>query len=495
MWEYASIPAPVDGLNLRDSPYTIKPTEATQLDNYLVFDWGIRECGALQTVTNPVGSNPLYQMVYFKTTAQSGKHLVFGNNKVYLASELGFPSATDKTGALTITTNVWRPVFFNKKIFFFNGTNAGLIYDIAADTLAAHSLTGPANPEYLTCGWNYKQRLYAIEKDTTKVWYAGLSAISGAMTSFDVGDYVRLFGTLSFGFTWSLNQGLSNEEVWGVCTTEGEILLYSGDYPGAANWSIITRVRIPPPLGNQSFIQLGQDVLIVTTRGVISLSGIISSRGMNESFYNVSLKLGPNFGGVDVPPVQDLFFPIIYFASESAAYIYALNYERGAWSRISTGLTGTITAMTIYDGALAGSYPPTPPTVGSSSSLIFATSNNAVRINSDSSGNSVSHVWKTGFLPIVPNKQKLAHQIRAFGRCVNGTQSFINSAGVYFDVPTSPAQTDTQTKTSAGTNYVYQDLGAVGAGKRPSVVFSKTSAGEGNELVGFDFFYTLGGEL
>lgn len=493
------LPPPIDGLNLRDSPYFIKQTEATRLDNYKIFDWGIREVGYSSAGTNPVGSSPIRQIVYFKTPSGTLSHLVCGNNKVYLVTSNTFGSATNKTGALTITSSYWVPCFFNKKIFLFNKTDVGLIYDISGATLANDSLTGPSpNSSVLSQGWNYKQRLYAIEGLTTKYWYLpGIGDISGAMSSEDIGDYFKLFGTLLFGTSWSNNSGLTNEEYMVLVTTEGEVFVYSGDYPGADNWQLVTRVQIPLPLGNQSYIHTGQDILIVTALGVISLSAVISTRSDDQRYYNISSKLGQSFGSVDIRPIKDPLAPFIYFAAATSDYIYCLNYERGAWSRILTGVSGgTITGISYYDGALAGSAPGTPPPAPSTggSALIVTYSDNSIYEYVDGIANSKTHRWDTGFLPIEPNKQKQLDHVRVFGSLYGGT-TFTTAVGCYFDAYSSAVGSDNKTTTPGSSDYVYLDLYPTGVGKRPLLSFSKTSDNESNVISGVEIFYTTGGVL
>ena len=492
--ETVPIPAPIDGLNLRLAPDAISATEAVQLDNYLVYDWGIRETGSLTTLANPETSVAVGQSVFFKEADNDAFQLYFVNNKAYRASLSGWGSPTNLTGALTITNDGWRPCFFKGRIFLANGVNVGLIYNIAAATLAADTWTGTTS-DNITQWWTYKERLYGIKKNSSIFCYTDdPDVVSGALVEYDTGRFLESFGKLLFGTSWSVNQGNYNEQLNVVVSTDGEVLIYSGDSPEAANWQLISRVQIPPPLGSQSFIRIGQDILIVTSRGVVSLGAVVSGKGDVEQYFNVSIKLGDTFGSVDVKPIRDRVKPFIYFPSRSANYIYVLNYERGAWSRIVTGLSGTITALSIIDDVVAGSYP-TPP-VGTPDSaasyLMIFTSTGAIRYVVHETGGSVSHTWKTGFMPIDPKKNKQCHKLRVRGRLYGGS-NFISTASVGFDSAALTPTSDTKSQAASSGVYIYQELLGSGVGKRPYVVFSKTDAGEINDIFGFDLFFTTVG--
>lgn len=481
------VPAPVDGLNLRTSVYELGPKEAIQLDNYLVFDWGIRECGNFSALTQPT-TGAIGQLIYFKDTNGAAMQLICMANKVYSVNNANWSTPTNLTGALTITSDAWRYCFFKKRIFMVNATNVGLIYSISGSTLAADTWTG-LTTDNASQVFSYKQRVYYIQKNSTSVWYGPVSSVAGALTEFDVGEFLEDYGTLLFGCSWSVNQGQQNEQLFVLVTLAGEVLIYSGDYPAAPNWTILTRVQIPTPIGNQAFIRLGQDILIVTYRGVISLAGVVSGRYEEEPYYNTSLKLGDSFGSVNVKPARDPRLPFLYFASSSAQYIFALNFERGAWSRIDTTVgSGTIGALSFFDNGVTGNY------------LNVAFSNQTSKLLDDTAGNTATHAWRTGLMNIEPTRQKHVKFLRVYCRNISGTAQIANSVSVRMDNLFGSPSTDNRTTdisaltpALSGYGYSEQQLNPNGLGKRPSIIFSKTSTGEQNEIAGLDLFYSKTG--
>ena len=477
------LPAPIDGLNLRASPFDLQITEAQQLDNYLVYDWGIRETGAFTSLTHPE-SGTIGQLIFFKDDNGAAQMLICLANKVYSVNNPGWTSPTNLTGALTISSNAWRYCFWKKRIFMVNGTNNGLIYSISGGTLAADTFTG-LTTDNASQVFSFKQRIFYIEKNSTSVWYGTESAVSGALSEYDVDDFLEDYGNLLFGTSWSVNQGSYNEQLFVLVTTNGEVLIYSGDSPDADNWALVTRVSIPIPIGNQAFIRIGQDLFICTYRGVVSLGAVVAGRQDEERYYNVSGKVADQFGmAANVPPIKDPSRPFVFFPGSAAQYIFALNNERGAWSRIDTTLgSGTITAMAFWED-----------TSGNGNFLMPSFSNSTTKRLDDSIGNSASHAWRTGFLPVEPDKYKQVNKVRAIGRNTAGTAQFVNSVSCRFDVLTGNTQSDTKTTTTSSTSYADHELQPVGVGRRPSLIFSKTSSGEQNELTGCDLFYTTGGQ-
>lgn len=476
------LPAPIDGINLRKAPHELALTEARELENYLIFDWGIREAGNTGTLTNPgTAAKPVKTIIPFKSVTGTAKQLICTDSKVYVTSSSSWGSTTDKTGALTITLGTWQYEYFNKKIFLHNGTDDALVYDIAGDTLAASGFTGLSpDDQVLICPWNYKNRLYSIEQSNPRFAYTNTNdAVSGAMTLIDLAPVLLQTGPLLFGTGWSVNQGLSNEELCVFVSAMGDVLVYSGDNPSADNWQLVNRVSIPMPIGNRAFLRFGQDVLIVTARGVVSLARVIAAQEKKEEYFVVSSKLGNSFSGANVKPAVDPRQPFIYFAGASAGVIYVLNYERGAWSTLRLPAT-TINTFGFFDSGTEGQY------------LIAGMSDGSVIRLDDSGGNTMAHTWRPGYFDFGTPAKKQITAVRVVGRNISGADQFSNTVNIGLEfLETLPA--DTRTTTGIGTFYTYQELQPPGIGKFICPVFAKASTGERNEINGAEIYYEEGG--
>lgn len=481
------IPAPIDGINKRAAPHQLQPTEARELINYYINDSGITEGGAFLDITDGTFGG-VFTLVPYGQVSASNLLAVTENYKLLRMDGVAFGGATDITGALTITDRRWQYCFFNDYIFLFNGTDPGIIYNPAAGTAAAHGLTGPApDADVLVQGWNYKNRLYAVQANSTLVWYGAVGAITGAMTSFDLGQVLENYGNIVFGTTWSINQGTTNEDLWVVVTTCGEVLIYSGDYPAAANWQLINRITIPVPVGNRAFVRVGQDVLIVTRLGVVSLSAVVANRESTNSYFTVSAKLGGFYNWVDCVPEKDQNKPYIYFSAFEITpglvvhpYILVLNIERGAWSALDPDLDS-------YALAFAQKY--------ATDGYCITSDGDAVKLLDNSQQSGVAHTWRTGWLNFGTNVLKKIKSLRLILRNLTGSITANNRALIGGDFTEPTTGESVRSKTLTSQTYYTEELSPQSpTAARLSVVFQKTSlSSEYNELLGADVFYQEGG--
>ena len=508
------IPPPVDGLNQIASPASFLPTEARILDNYLVYDDGIRQVGAPATNANVTGSPNIIGMLFpYFLDDGSARLLMANNQKIYrLSSASGSP--TDKTGTACSgsTTNIWNPCFHNKRIFLFDGINTPKVHDRAdGSNCADFNGTGPTIANLIQ-GFTYKRRLRVIQKDSTSYWYSPVDDVgtgAGAYTQVDLGTVFETGGNLWCGFSWSINQGLSSEELACFMNISGEVVVYSGDYEGAANWQVIARVRLPAvdnataPQSRQPFIKTANDVYFVTKRGAVSFSSVFTGAFAAAPLYTLSRKIKDR-STFPCTPAIDPSRPFIFFSGEDkgtsllkgrsgysdSASIFVLNYERGAWSRII--LQGLTLSRQPYSLAVFGDV------------LMIGTGGTGVALHyldlSDSSyaTSAMSYKWATGWFDFGTPLQKHSKHIRVLGTNYEADGSFKNTASIstqYTDL-TSPATSSATTALSANVNTL-QELAPPGTGSRFSYYFNRsgtTGVSEKNVIQGFEATYELGGD-
>lgn len=495
------IPAPVDGLNLTQIPFIttglnvtyskllpgLQATEARDLTNYYVFDWGIRQRGAANLVKNY--ATELFVFVSFVDGSGADKMIICTDNKMYRMANITdtAPTALVLSG---ITNNFWRWSIFNKHIFFFNNTDAGWIYDITAGTIANDGFTGPTSGSVsLLQHWSYKDRLYAVQGNSTIFWYGGVDAITGAMTSVDLGTIFQRSGKLLCGFSWTYNQGQLNSDICVFLSDQGEVLFYSGSYPGDAAWTFIGRTFIPKPRGDETFQKVGQDVYILTSRGIIPISQVFSGRN-DFDYFTVSRNLGPFMN--DVIGVDRGFadsWPFLYYVSGDGMHLYVLNYERGAWSKLDlrdiVGGGDFIECCMTFGGLLF---------IGLHQGKMY----NLPAPDSGTSSNTINYSWKTPFLNFGTQQQKHSKMIRVLGRDKASSPAAVSnrvSISSNFVDPASPAY-DSANTVVTDSSYQQQELAPPGSGRWLSYCFSQSTASTVlNEIQGFDVIYEEGGYL
>lgn len=114
----------------------------------------------------------------------------------------------------------------------------------------------------ITCGCSHKGRLYTSDGDTVE--YSALSAVTGAMSgSFQISDFMAGQKVVRI-FSVSINPSITTENVFVAFGQGGRVLVYGGDYPGSATWSIIAIYDMPAPISNVGFVEIDGDIFVAT---------------------------------------------------------------------------------------------------------------------------------------------------------------------------------------------------------------------------------------
>lgn len=156
-------------------------------------------------------------------------------------------------------------------------TSAGVDTNLVPGIVFPDSLT-TADMSYV---WVYKNRLWFAQKDSLNTWYMkAADAVGGETEVYPLGGILGRGGHVLWGQTWSLDSGaeggLSEQMV--ICSSEGEIAVFQGSYPGGGlgSWSVVGTYRIGTPLGNRAHFRGGGDIAVATSVGLIPLSKAIS---------------------------------------------------------------------------------------------------------------------------------------------------------------------------------------------------------------------------
>lgn len=503
----AVIPAPLGGLNLTGSPvYSpqlqgsgigIDITEARKLDNYWIFDSGIRQIPEYVQMYALTGANSNFNAL------NSYDSILFyaSQRKLFKRTSLSLGADTDVTGAATITLDDWNPCIFAKKIFLFNGADTPLYHDYGGGNFTAFSATGPTVAN-LKQGCAYKSRLYIVEKSSTKVWYGAVDAFSGTFLSFDIGS-ILTYGssTLLACFTWSYNQGQQNEELFVFLTSRGEVLIYSGDYPSHPNWQLVVKTTIPLPGGydvtasGQPFCNVGNDVYITTQRGVIPLSSIVAGLTAVHSDYAISRKIKNQIANDTKGGAVDRINPFVYFRdSLDLASMYVLNYERGAWSHMSltfptvNSQAQVVISVQFFLGATIISTGSVAGTGGGIGYINMAAG----------APNTQTYRWATPYIDFLSGKicQSVKAQVVSSNYEENSTVKTTLGVGADFAEPGALAYDTKNTDVTANIP-ITQELSTPGVGTSLSYVFNRVGASSGtekNEIHTMRAFYQAGGD-
>ena len=277
---------PVMGWNTKDALSAMGPEYAVEAENF--FSEGSSVDLRSGSLIYGTGYGASVLLAAFEYIDSSGTHYFLAfNDKVWNTSASG--AATDITGAGTVDgAGEVYCVNFKGRVYM-KGYNAGSdsYYWAGSGNITAAAFTGPSGDDKAL--WRitiYKNRIYFLGFDAS-TWYADVNALTGALTQFDFASQLRLGGTLWFHGSLSQSNN-NNEERFVVISEAGEVLIYSGDYPGsAATWGLVGRYYIAPPVGRRSFFYWGTDIIVITRTGLISLSDVIAA-GARSDFSALS---------------------------------------------------------------------------------------------------------------------------------------------------------------------------------------------------------------
>lgn len=365
-----SIPAPTGGWNARDALDTMDENQAIRLDNYFPDTSAVvlRNGFRVHSTGVGTGTSKVEMMAEF-SSATGTRHLIAAaDNKIYNATTIGV-AATNITGAAVITLNRWQTINFratgNNYLIMVNGTDQPLSWD--GTTLASCAYTGITDENAIHIN-AYKRRVYLTEKNTCNVWYGAVGAFSGACTVFDVSPLLTRGGFLMATATWSRDGGSGPQDLFVFISSMGEVLVYSGDDPGATNWVIVGRFFAAPPIGRRCFFSLDSDLILITTEGLLPMTALISSGqsagetpkltdSIQQAFNSAAASYKDNFGWepvvyhkgryllVNIPTIEGV-------TSEQAV----MNLLTGSWCRF-TGMNAsswTTFNSKIYFGGMTG---------------------------------------------------------------------------------------------------------------------------------------------
>lgn len=169
-------------------------------------------------------------------------------------------------------------LFFNNTITYFGETSWRP--GVTGNPQYNGSAWGLAGYTYSTIlpfgGCAYKERAYHLGRFSTKYAYTGIGAITGACTEVDLATVLRFSGYLYAIAPVSLSEGINQELDLAFIFSSGEVLVYSGSNPAAANWTLVGRFMIPPPVYFNAVVEANGDVFVISKSGLISLRSLFT---------------------------------------------------------------------------------------------------------------------------------------------------------------------------------------------------------------------------
>jgi hypothetical protein len=227
-----TVPAPVGGLNGRDSLAAMPPKDAFVLDNWVPGTATVDARGGhSQHVAAAHVGGPVESLIaYVGGSVANKKLLAFGNGKIVDVTTNAPPAALQAGRNSNKIVHTMFSNAGNQFLIGVSGLDVAFSFDGTTVTnLVITGLTGSAAT--LSHVFAFKGRLYFAQKDQLGFYYLGVGNIQGAASYFDLSQIARKGGYLVATASFSSDSGNGPSDYIVFITSEGEYLVYAGTDP------------------------------------------------------------------------------------------------------------------------------------------------------------------------------------------------------------------------------------------------------------------------
>ena len=276
--QLTSLPAPIGGLNVRDSLALMPANDALVLTNWVAQQYGVRaRKGYSEWAINLTGGEVKTVMPYLPDRS------VPASDKIFAATDTNIYDVTSSTNAPPVSAVLSGGSDAGRFSFVSMSNSAGSFLLAASHAGGYRYWDGAAWQTPVLVGLNnsdvvyvttWKRRVWFVKKSTSEVYYGGLDAVTGTWTKFDLGPFLMHGGKIACIATWSIDAGEGIDDLLVFVGENGDVLIYKGTDPTSAttfekvgSWYV---GRLP--VGKRCVQVLGGDLLILSEMGLQPLS-------------------------------------------------------------------------------------------------------------------------------------------------------------------------------------------------------------------------------
>lgn len=347
-----STPAPFRGWNARESLALMDPGDAVELKNWFPEGEKVRiRKGSASHATGMGSTGSIETLMPFSAAGTDTLFAAVGSEiyDVTAAGAVGTAAVTGASNARFQWTNHGNAASNN--LVLVNGEDAMLVYNGSA--WSAPTVTGATSSTFAHIT-SYQRRLFAVQKDTLTCWYFNLQAIAGPVNPLRFDPYCKLGGTLMAVGNWTRDGGDGGfDDILIALTSNGELLAFKGTDP--ANPSTFVHLgtfNMAPPTGRDCMLNIGGELVILTTEGTIAVSSVLPNEGIVtetisdrivnawDSAWDV---FGANWGWkLTYFPTGKMMLANIPRTTNKLADQYVMNTRTKAWCRFTGWNVNTI---------------------------------------------------------------------------------------------------------------------------------------------------------
>lgn len=342
------VKAPFGGWNARDDITDMPAEDALVLDNLIPGDASVSLRRGKRDHCSGMNSPVLTLMEYSPPTGSASLFAAI-TDKIFNVTVSGVIDPGTDAVVSSLSNGRWSHTMFATSggnfLLCVNGANGLRSYNGSA--WATESLTGVTAANLVTIT-SHQSRVWMIEENTMKVWYLDPLAKSGTATSIDFAALSKLGGKLMAMASWTRDSGVGIEDLAVFITSQGEVHIYAGSDPASADtWSRVGTFKIAEPIGRRCLIKVGGDIGVLTTQGLVPLSGVLSraesaqgqvaiSDKVRDAYTKAQSRSRTMFGWqVTEFPTGKLLIVNVPIAENVTAEQFVMNSVNGKWCRFS----------------------------------------------------------------------------------------------------------------------------------------------------------------
>ncbi len=346
-----SVPAPIGGLNVRDSVANMPIQDAVVMENWFpsTTSADVRNgYTAWSTFTGLCQGIIVYKGIsatkVFPCVKNGSTYSIFEGTSAGALSTAVVGGGGATVQALTSTRYDHQNFGTTGGEFIsaVNGTDVPLQYD--GTTWIASTMTNGTPASFFTVGV-YGTRLWYVPNNSRSVYYQQLAAITGATTQYNLGPVLKEGGYINSIITVTDSANTLADYIV-FLTSEGELVAYTGD--PASTFTRVAQFRIGRPVcrGNNCWVKWGADALVLCADGVYPIRKAIEAN-KTDDLLAVSDKIRPLLNGdliahgakkgwtLKVHPTGAKLVVNVPYNEDSVSYQYVMNTQTGAWTKFT----------------------------------------------------------------------------------------------------------------------------------------------------------------
>lgn len=351
-----SLPAPIQGWNVRESVANMDPTYAFLLDNWFPTTSDI--VGRLGSAVHSTGLNDSHgnpaqvnSVLVYKPSA--GAEKIFGCASQYIYDSTAVGAATIDVSGLSNAN--WQSINYSTLggayLMAVNGVDHLQLFDgstwqTVTGTSSPFAITG-VDTSTLSSINVHMNRIWFVQANSQLCWYLPFQSIGGAATQFNLTGVFQKGGFIVAMGTWTSDGGTGLADYAVFISSQGEVAVYQGTDPsGVDTWALLGVYNIGIPIGGpRCYKKYGSDILILTSDGVVPGSQAFSSGRTTEkialtdviqgAFANAVQNYGTQFGWEFTQfPLGNMLVVNVPVGVGSQVQ-YVMNTLTGAWCSFS----------------------------------------------------------------------------------------------------------------------------------------------------------------